>query len=99
MKRYIALLTFTAKGLEFIKDSPERVDAFRVSAEKSGVKINALYWTTGPYDGLISLDAPDEATVDALMLSLNSGGFVRTQTMRAFDSTDFSALLAKVDQG
>ena len=95
MNRYIALLTFTEKGLTLIKESPHRADAFRAAAEKAGAKINALYWTTGPYDGLISFDAPDEETSDVLMLGLNSSGYVRTQTMRAFDQADFSALLAK----
>lgn len=98
MKRYIALLTFTAKGFEAIKDSPARADAFRESTRKVGVKINALYWTSGPYDGLISFDAPDEETADALMLSLNSTGKVRTKTMRAHDSAEFSAVLAKAER-
>ncbi len=95
MKRYITLLTFTEKGFKSIKESPQRVAAFRAMAEKAGAKINSLYWTTGPYDGLISFDAPDEETSDVLMLSLNSSGYVRTQTMRALDQADFSALLAK----
>ena len=97
MKRYIALLTVTAKGIEAIKESPARADAFCASAEKAGVKINALYWTTGPYDGLISFDAPDEETADALMVSLNSTGRVKTQTMRALDRAAFSAVLAKAE--
>jgi uncharacterized protein with GYD domain len=95
MKRYIALLTFTAKGFESIKESPARADAFCASAEKSGVKINALYWTTGPFDGLISFDAPDEQTADALMLGLNADGMVKTQTMRALDRAAFTEVLAK----
>ncbi len=96
MKRYIALLTFTESGLQSIKDSPSRADKFCATAEKAGVKINALYWTTGPYDGLISFDAPDEETAEALMVGLNSSGNVRTQTMRALDRNSFSSVLAKV---
>ena len=98
MKRYIALLTFTEKGFASIKDSPARVATFRASAEAAGVTINALYWTTGPYDGLISFDAPDEMTADALMLDLNAPGFVKTQTMRALDDDAFAAVLAKAGQ-
>ncbi|MGB6222138.1 GYD domain-containing protein [Haloferula sp.] len=60
---------------------------------------DALYWTTGPYDGLISFDAPDEETVDALMLELNSSGRVRTQTMRALDRAAFSVVLDKAKKG
>jgi len=95
MKRYIALLTFTEKGLEAIKESPRRAKTFCSAAEKVGAKINALYWTTGPYDGLISFDVPDETTADALMIGLGSGGYVRTQMMRALDSDAFTAVLEK----
>jgi uncharacterized protein with GYD domain len=95
MKRYIALLTFTGQGRHDIQDSPQRADAFAATATAAGCKINALYWTVGVYDGIISFDAPDEETAAALMVSLARAGNVTTQTLRAFPREGIEAILAK----
>jgi uncharacterized protein with GYD domain len=51
-----------------------------------GVKVSGMYWTLGAFDGVILLEAPDEATVTAVLLQLSSLGSIRTQTVRAFDA-------------
>ncbi|NIP97900.1 MAG: GYD domain-containing protein, partial [Akkermansiaceae bacterium] len=90
MKRFIALINFTDQGRRNIKESPERADAFIEDAKASGVTINALYWTIGGYDGIISLDAPDEQTATAVLVRLSSGGNVTTTTLQAFNREDIA---------
>ncbi|MGK0185900.1 MAG: hypothetical protein ACI9R3_001683 [Verrucomicrobiales bacterium] len=96
MRRYITLLTFTPQGASTIQDSPNRADAFTRTATAVGAKINALYWTTGGFDGVLSFDAPDDETAAALMVKLTSAGNVQTQTLQAFPREGIERILGKV---
>lgn len=96
MARFIMLHKFTDQGIAKIKDSPSRVAAFRSAAAKAGVTVEAIYWLMGEYDGLVVLNAPDEATATALALDLGSHGSVRTHLLRAFDESEFRVILGKM---
>ncbi len=97
MPRYISTINFTEQGSAAIRDTAKRAEAFKASAGKLGATVHELYWTTGPMDGLIIFDAPDEETATAAMLALNSRGNVQTQTGRAFNSQEIGQLLSKID--
>lgn len=98
MKRFITLLKFTQQGITTIEDSPARAEAFTAMATAAGCKVNALYWTIGGYDGLLSLDAPDEETVTALLVKLSSAGNVTTHTLQAFPQEGIERILSKIGQ-
>lgn len=49
-----------------------------------GVKVVDVYWTLGPFDGLLVFDAASEEAATAAMLHLAAQGYVRTRTVRAF---------------
>src|SRR5262249_14778603 len=55
MARYLTLIRFTEQGAKTIKKSTARAADFRAAAEKVGVKVEAQYWTTGAYDGVLIL--------------------------------------------
>lgn len=95
MKRFISLITLTDQGRATIQDSPKRADGFIEQATAAGAKINALYWTTGGYDGILSFDAEDEEMATALMLKLSTAGNVRTHTLQAFRREEFDRILEK----
>ena len=63
------------------------------AAETLGVKVTGFYWTLGAFDGVIVLEAPDDATATAALLHLGSLGNIRTQTVRAFDNTEMQKIL------
>ena len=83
MATYITLLNFTDQGIRNVKDSPERLNAFRAMAEKLGVSIKSVYFTVGNYDIVTVVEGPDEA-VTAALLKAGSLGNVRSQTLRGF---------------
>jgi len=97
MAMYIALIDYTEKGLQTITDSPARSDAFRERAEKAGVTVKELYWTSGAHDGVLIFGAPDDMTASALLLNLSRTGNVRTQTLRAYGRAEMEQILAKVE--
>jgi uncharacterized protein with GYD domain len=96
MATYIMLANFTDQGIRNIKDTTKRADAFKELAKSLGVTVKDLYWTLGQYDIAAIMDAPDDAVVTALGLSLGKSGNVRTQTLRAFSGSDMNAILGKV---
>ena len=63
MSRYIILLKFTEKGSSNIKKSTGRASAFAKAATRSGVRIEAQYWTIGAYDGVLILSADNETKI------------------------------------
>lgn len=99
MPTYLALLNFTAQGAQAFRDTRKRADAFKDQASAAGVTVKQLYWTLGPYDGAVVLEAPDDQSVTAVMLALAAAGNVRTQTLRAFDADEMDAVLAKAAGG
>jgi uncharacterized protein with GYD domain len=96
MATYIMLAHFTDQGIRNIKDTTKRADAFKELAKSLGVTVKDLYWALGQYDIAAIMDAPDDAVVTALGLSLGKSGNVRTQTLRAFSGSDMNAILGKV---
>lgn len=96
MTRYVVLLKFTEKGIANAAESPKRADAFRNTVAKAGAKVVSQFWTIGPYDGVLVLEAPDEATAAGIVLGLGKGDNVSTCMLRAFDETEFKNVLSKM---
>ncbi|MFN8007882.1 MAG: GYD domain-containing protein [Terriglobia bacterium] len=96
MTTYVLLLNFSEQGICKVKETAKRAEAFRKMADKVHARVKEVYWTLGSYDGVLILEAPDEATATSLALSLGSLGFVRTQTLRAFSGKEVGRFLAKM---
>ena len=81
MASYISTVQFTEQGIQNIKETCKRANAFKTAAKKLGVKIQDTYWTLGKFDGVIVFDAPDDETATAAMLQLvRLGTFTLEQT-------------------
>lgn len=96
MARFAATIRFTAQGLQAIDNTTQRAKAFQAAAKKMGVKVVDLYWSLGPFDGLLILDAPDSQTATAAMLHLTAQGNVQTQTSELFTAGDMEKVLKKL---
>ena len=96
MATFIALVNFTDQGIIDIKESPKRAKACQDLAKKSGCTVKELYWTQGQYDLITVVEAPDDQTVSALMLTVGCLGNVRGQTLRAFNAAEFGAIIKKM---
>jgi len=96
MSKHVVLWKWTDKGVAGLQQSPDRAEAFIAAARKLGAKVETLLWTTGPYDGIAIVEAPDDETVSALALSTARLGNITTCTLRAFDLAEFRKILGKV---
>ena len=96
MPTYIVLGNFTEQGVRNVKDTAKRAEAVRATAKKLGITVKETYWVLGQYDVALIADAPDEASMTALGLSIGALGNVRTQTMRAFTAQEIGQLLNRM---
>ena len=96
MATFISLTSFTDQGIRNVQDTVKRADAVRGAASKFGVTVKDMYWTIGNHDMVVVFEAPDDASFTAFGLSIGKAGNVRTQTLRAFNRDEMSAILAKV---
>ena len=95
MATFITLINFTDQGIKAVKESPDRLVAFRTLAEKLGVSVKSSYYTVGHYDIVVTVEGSDEA-VTAALLKVSSLGNIRTETLRAFTADEFKKIVASV---
>ena len=70
MSTYVALVNYTERGIQHIRESPKRVDAVRRQLEDMGGKLESFYLTMGEYDIVFVYDAPDDAISTRFLLLL-----------------------------
>ena len=93
MTTYILQISYTQKGIQNIKESPARVDAFKRELRANGASLKAIYLVMGKYDFLAITEMPDDETAAKICLALNSLGNVRTQTFRAYPEEEFRKIV------
>lgn len=96
MAKYISLVKYTAKGAENIKESPNRLDAFKQLCESMGAKLEGFYLTMGRCDMLVILDAPNPETAAKIILATSSRGAISTETFQAFSEQEYRKIISEL---
>ena len=96
MPQFIAMVNWTDQGIKGLKESPSRAQAFKDMATELGCTVQGLFFTMGRYDIAVRIEAPDDATMSALMLKVGQLGNVRSETLRAYTEEEFAAMVKKV---
>ncbi len=96
MASYIALFQLTDQGVRSVKDTTKRAATMTEMASRMGVKIVDIFWTLGPYDGVLIAEAPDDETMTAFAVKVSSFGNVKTQTLRAYRANEMDEILSRV---
>jgi uncharacterized protein with GYD domain len=96
MPTYIVLCQFTDQGVRSVKETTKRAEAFKAMAKKAGATVKELYWTMGQYDLVTVMEAPDDVSATALLLSIGALGNIRTQALRAFSADEMGRVLGKM---
>lgn len=96
MAKYISLVKYTAKGIENIKESPNRLDAFKNLCESMNAKVEGFYLTMGRYDIILIVDAPNPETAAKAILKTTSGGSVTTETLTAFPEEEYRKIISEI---
>jgi uncharacterized protein with GYD domain len=88
------MVQFTEKGIQAVKQTTKRVAEWTAKVQSMGVSIKQMYWTLGHYDQVCVFDAPDDETAASVLLAADTLGNIRTQTMRAFTTSEMEKILA-----
>ena len=96
MPTYVVLMNWTDQGVRTAKETVQRRDRADALAEKHGARIEQVYWTVGPYDSVLIIEAPDDESATAFLLEAGSLGNVRTTTLRAYDREEMSSVLGRL---
>ena len=96
MSTYICLCNWTQGGMEYVRESPARLDAARQEWEKEGATIREIFMTLGQYDLVFVVEAPDDATLAKVLLAQASKGGLRATPLRAFSETEYREIIGSL---
>ena len=94
MPTYITLGRWTQQGIEKIRESPARLEAFKQLVKSGGGEVKAFYMVTGRYDILAVTEAPSDHVMAKVVLARASKGWIRTETLRAFTEDEYRKIIA-----
>ncbi len=96
MPSYLSLLNWTQQGIDDVKQSPDRLDAFKQAVEAAGGRLIYFYMTMGEYDLVTLIEVPDDETAARVMLTVGSQGGIRSQTMKAFTEDEYRSIIGSL---
>ena len=94
MAKYISLVNYTQKGIENVKESANRLDAFKQLCQSMGAKVEGFYLTMGRYDLVVIVDAPNPETAAKIVLATASRGAISTETLQAFTEEEYRKIIS-----
>jgi uncharacterized protein with GYD domain len=93
MGKYVLLGNWTDQGVRDVKNTVKRSRAAREAFAAMGVNAREWFFTLGPYDVVLTVDAPDDETLTKATLALAVQGNLRTTTMRGFGEKEMEAIV------
>ena len=96
MATYFLIENSTSQGLASIKSAPERAGGVVELAKSFGVEVIEWFFTIGPFDYIMKLEAPDDESVAAFRLAIGSKGVVTVQSLKAFTPGEWASIIARI---
>ncbi len=96
MSTYFILANWTEQGIKAVKASPKRLRAAKRLAKDCGLKFRSFHMTLGQYDGILSVEAPNDEAVARFALALGSAGNVRTTTLKGFTEQEYREIIGSL---
>lgn len=88
MPSYIMLIKWTQKGIETVKDTPQRVELAKNNFKSVGGNIKEVYFVFGKYDMVAIAEAPSDEAMAKAVLIIGSRGAASVQTLKAFSESE-----------
>ena len=96
MPLYIALVDYTDRGMQAVRQSPGRLDAAKAMLAEMGGRFQAVYMVMGAHDLVFVYEASDDAVAARFTLQLGMLGNVRSTTMKAFPEAAYREIIASL---
>ncbi len=91
MTTYIVLINIADRAVQNINQISQRIKNDTAAAEKVGVRVKDIHWTSGVYDAVLVADAPNDKVIKDWADSL---GALRTQTVPTFSDNQMNKMLS-----
>ncbi len=95
MPTYVSLVNWTDQGVKGFKETVDRYESARDAMGQLGVSFKEIYWTVGPYDIVTVVEAPDDESATAALLSVAAQGNIRSTTLRAFSADEMRGVIQR----
>ena len=99
MPYYVSLMRLTEKGLDELRNSPERGRIARERVEALGGRSVCFYATMGPYDFVQVFEMPDETSMMQYALTARRDGYVDPLILPAFDTAEWAGIIDALKLG
>jgi len=96
MATYIVLGQWTQKGVENVKQSPDRLEKFKQLTKTVGGQLKGFYLTMGRYDFVVVVEMPDDKAQARTVLQLAASGNIRTETLKAFPEEEYKQIIGSL---
>ena len=96
MSTYFILANWTEQGIKAVKASPKRLRAAKRLAKDCGVKFRSYHMTLGQYDGIATVEAPNDEAMARFALALGSAGNLRTTTLKGFTEQEYREIIGSL---
>jgi len=93
MPKYVMLSTLGPDGAARLHESPERLREVSAEVEAMGVTVLEQFAVLGQWDFINILEAPDDATVAKVAMTLAARGTLKTMTLPIIDIDEFITAL------
>jgi uncharacterized protein with GYD domain len=96
MPMFVVLGNFTEQGVRNFKQLPQLVQDNMQFGQRLGLRVHGWYLTEGRYDFVILVEAPDDQTMAAQVLTVAGRGNSRTETLHAFSIEEAGEIIRKM---
>ncbi len=96
MSTHFILFNWTEQGIKAVKASPKRLSAAKRLAKDCGLKFRDFHMTMGQFDGIATVEAPNDEAVAKFVLTLGSAGNVRTMTLKGFTEREYRKIVGSL---
>ncbi len=96
MPTYMTLIKYTQKGVENMKDSPNRLDAAKELFKSMGGELKSFHLAMGRFDAVVIAEGPDDETATKLAMTIGAGGAIRTETFRVFPEDEYRKIISEL---
>ena len=96
MTTYFILETVTREGMLTVKEAPTRSEAVAGLAAKYGVQLGEWFYTSGPADFVMRVEAADDEAVAIFTMALRKSGNVTIEVLKCYSPGRWSELVSQI---
>ncbi len=93
MPTYIILGNWTDEGRKTVTDSLDRVGRVRDVFKKFGAEMKGFHYAFGRYDFVAYAEAPSDAAIAKIVLTVERWGASRLETLKAFSEAEATDIM------